>query len=138
MLRDSGTKSPRKKTGRPRKKRPGQPGREVSTEAVSTTGQAYERLAAFIKRENKVWVWQQATKHWSSNGQVLDDILDCLRLGLPVEIKTYTPKFVIKAKQAELKRRDRVEKLSKKERVKAAPPPDEGPTNDAGSDKIDV
>lgn len=116
-----------KKRGRPYKSSPIQRRRPSSSRKTNSLGQEIEKLGVEIMVENKRWLQKQAVAHWSCIGQVLDDIICALRAGEKVEIKTYTPKFVIKAKKAEMKRRARLEGLEKKARAEAKQTtPDDG------------
>lgn len=117
--------------GRPRKysgerKTPGKVNRE-----------GLEKMICEINHKNKTWLSQKVEAHWSSYGQVLDDIIDCLRAGLPVEIKTYTPGYIQRAKKAEMARRERLARLEV-QKAKREISSKQGDVPDDGGPNIDV
>lgn len=90
--------SPRNRVGRSRKHGPRKEKRTV-------------RLVVEVTTENRRWLEEKAAYHTTSMGQALDDILDCLRTGVEVQIKTYVPKFIAKAEAAKAKRAERHAKI---------------------------
>lgn len=119
--------APRRKPGRPRKNKQG----KASTLYQTGPSGAFERIQPAIRIESKKWLEEQAARHWSSMGQVIDDIVACLRENRPVEIKTYMPKYMVLAKKAELKRQARLEALKKKhEQNPYQDTPDDGSERD--------
>lgn len=106
MLRKAGRE--RRRVGRPKKSKA-----NVGTEIVKPNASVWHQVLLRVKRENKAWLAAQAAKHYSSMGQVFDDIIDCIRRGEHIQIGVHTPTFITRAAQAERKRKARLAKAEK-------------------------
>lgn len=107
---------PRRRVGPPRKvKRRGIEYPGSKTFQVAADGSHHERVQPYVRMETKRWLEKIAAKHWSSIGQLIDDMVEAAKLGEAFVPRTYTPAYILKAERAKIKREKRLEAVRKKD-----------------------
>jgi hypothetical protein len=97
---------------------------------IKKDGKAYREVFCRIKAENREWLSEVVAEHYSTTGKILDEIIEAVRAHRDPTFTIKTPYYVVQARKAERRRRERMQR-AQKERHEIEKDK-EGPTDSGG------